>query len=122
MEFSFTQLQYIMTIYRLSRISPDVSSTSIAAALGVRKASVTKMMNNLMEQKLIVRERYGKIYLTAFAFLCVKRLTERAEQLEKAMVQLGWPCEDAVAGAFAAVCTAGQRWAAQWSEEAAADD
>ena len=47
-------------------------------------AIVTKMMGILMDMKLLVRERYGKIYLTDTGFLlakdllrCVKLIRER---------------------------------------------
>lgn len=114
MELSASHLQYLLTIYRLSRLCPDVSSTGLANALGVRKASVTKMMRLLTEQGLVVRERYGKIYLAAPAFLCARRLSEQAEALEHLLTeQLNW-----TAGASAAVCTVGQSWAAQWLKEA----
>ena len=49
---------------RISQTHLDISSRSIAEKLGVTKPSVVRIMNLLMERGMIVKEHYGKIYMT----------------------------------------------------------
>ena len=42
----------------------DICSRSIAEKLNVTKPSVVRSMNLLMDRGMIVKEHYGKIYLT----------------------------------------------------------
>ena len=63
-ELREAHLRYLLAIYELGRTQPDVGTLDIANALGYTKASVTKMAGTLMDMGLLVREKYGKIYLT----------------------------------------------------------
>lgn len=88
-ELREAHLRYLLAIYELGRIKPDVGTQDIAKALGCTKASVTKMARTLMGMNLLVRERYGKIYLTDTGFLlakdllrCVEVIRERFPALE----------------------------------------
>ena len=88
MELRESHLRYLLVIYELGQVTMDVGTADIAKALDCSKASVTSMMSNLMEMGLLVRERYGKIYLTATGFLlardlfcCVKEINERIPAL-----------------------------------------
>ena len=83
-ELRSSHLRYLLAIYELGKIMPDVGIQDIAKELNCTKASVTKMMGILMEMELLVREKYGKIYLTDTGFLlakdmllCVERIRER---------------------------------------------
>lgn len=67
-----THLRYLLEVYDLSRTMPAVGATEIAKALAVSKPSVTRMLGNLMEKGLLVRERYGKVYLTDTGFLAAR--------------------------------------------------
>ena len=64
MELTSAHLRYLLAIYEVSRTHLDISSRSIAEKLGVTKPSVVRVMNLLMERGMIVKEHYGKIYLT----------------------------------------------------------
>ena len=64
MELTSAHLRYLLAIYEVSRTHLDISSRSIAEKLGVTKPSVVRIMNLLMERGMIVKEHYGKIYLT----------------------------------------------------------
>ena len=64
MELTSAHLRYLLAIYEVSRTHLDISSRSIAEKLGVTKPSVVRIMNLLMEHGMIVKEHYGKIYLT----------------------------------------------------------
>ena len=84
-----SHLRYLLAIYELGRIKPDVGTQDIAKTLNCSKASVTKMMGILMDMELLVRERYGKIYLTDTGFLlakdllrCVELIRERLPAME----------------------------------------
>ena len=64
MELTSAHLRYLLAIYEVSQTHLDISSRSIAEKLGVTKPSVVRVMNLLMERGMIVKEYYGKIYLT----------------------------------------------------------
>ena len=64
MELTSAHLRYLLAIYEVSRTHLDISSRSIAEKLGVTKPSVVRIMNLLMEHGMIVKEHYGKIYMT----------------------------------------------------------
>ncbi len=64
MELTSAHLRYLLAIYEVSQTSMDISSRSIAEKLGVTKPSVVRIMNLLMDRGMIVKEHYGKIYLT----------------------------------------------------------
>ena len=64
MELTSAHLRYLLAIYEVSQTHLDISSRSIADKLGVTKPSVVRIMNLLMERGMIVKEHYGKIYMT----------------------------------------------------------
>ena len=64
MELTSAHLRYLLAIYEVSQTHLDISSRSIAEKLGVTKPSVVRIMNLLMEHGMIVKEHYGKIYMT----------------------------------------------------------
>ena len=70
---------YLLAIYELGKSNPDVGTQAVAKALNCSKASVTKMMAILMDMNLLVRERYGKIYLTDTGFLLAKDMLRCVE-------------------------------------------
>jgi len=71
-ELRETHLRYLLAVYELWKSGPEVGIQAVAETLSCSKASVTKMMGNLMELGLLVREKYGKIYLTDTGFLLAK--------------------------------------------------
>lgn len=62
MELSGAHLRYLYTIYEISKTTPDVRSASIAKRLRVSRPSVTRMLKVLMDDHLLVKKSYGKIY------------------------------------------------------------
>ena len=54
----------LLAIHRLAKQNTDVSPLALAQAMGVTKPSVTSILTSLMKQGVIVRRRYGKIYIT----------------------------------------------------------
>ena len=73
MQLTAAHLRYLLAIYEVSRTHLDISSRSIAEKLGVTKPSVVRILNLLMEQGMIVKEYYGKIYLTDRGIWVAKR-------------------------------------------------
>lgn len=86
---SETHLRYLLAIYELSQATPDVGAAAVAKAMNVTKPSVTSMLNALMEKKLLVRERYGKIYLTGSGFITAKKFKQYVRQLEIRIPKMG---------------------------------
>ena len=82
-ELREAHLRYLLAIYELGRNSPDVGTQAVAKALNCSKASVTKMMGILMDMGLLVRERYGKIYLTDTGFLLAKDMFRCVEVIRE---------------------------------------
>ena len=59
-----TKKKYMFIIYELSNKGDIVRGIDISKALGVKKASVSLMLPNLVEENLIERARDGSIILT----------------------------------------------------------
>lgn len=88
MELRESHLRYLLAIYELGQASVRVGTADVAKALKCSKASVTSMMSNLMEMGLLVRERYGKIYLTDTGFLLGKDLSHCVTEISKRLPAL----------------------------------
>ena len=65
MTLTDTNLRYLLAIYHLAKTMPEVTPLAVAQAMGVTKPSVTSILSCLMKHDVIVRKRYGKVYLTA---------------------------------------------------------
>ena len=78
-ELREAHLRYLLAIYELGKSTPDVGTQAVAKALNCSKASVTKMMATLMDMNLLVREKYGKIYLTDTGYLLAKDMLRCVE-------------------------------------------
>ena len=88
-ELRETHLRYLLAIYELGKTGSEVGIQNIAKTLNCSKASVTNMMTVLMDMKLLVREKYGKIYLTDTGFLIAKDLYRCMEILADRLPSLG---------------------------------
>ena len=76
-------LNYILSIYEISKITADVSSCSIARELRVSKPSVSAMLSALMARHLLVKKRYGKVYLTDDGYAIAMKLERNIKILEE---------------------------------------
>ena len=63
MTLTDTNLRYLLAIYHLAKTMPEVTPLAVAQAMGVTKPSVTSILSCLMKHDVIVRKRYGKVYL-----------------------------------------------------------
>ena len=100
-ELREAHLRYLLAIYELGKSTPDVGIQAVARALSCSKASVTNMMANLMELSLLVRERYGKIYLTDTGFLLAKELFRCVEVIQERLPAMGFELKEEEATALA---------------------
>ena len=89
MEVAGSHLRYLYAIYELSKTMPDVGSAALARALDVTKPSVTWMIDALMEKKLVVKKRYGKIYLTDEGYLRARSFDRRVALLSERIPRMG---------------------------------
>ena len=81
MELTAAHLRYLLAIYEVSQTHLDISSRSIAEKLGVTKPSVVRIMNLLMERSMIVKEHYGKIYLTDRGIFVAKEVNAQLQKV-----------------------------------------
>ena len=81
MELTAAHLRYLLAIYEVSQTHLDISSRSIAEKLGVTKPSVVRIMNLLMERGMIVKEHYGKIYLTDRGIFVAKEVNAQLQKV-----------------------------------------
>ena len=79
MPLTEAHLRYLLAIYEVSQTHLDISSRSIAEKLGVTKPSVVRIMNLLMERGMIVKEHYGKIYMTDRGIFVAKEVKKQLE-------------------------------------------
>lgn len=101
MELRKTHLRYLLAIYELGRQHADVGIANISKALGCSKASVTSMASSLMEMGLLVRERYGKLYLTDTGFLMAKELSRCVEEIRRRLPALELELDEETAASLA---------------------
>ena len=81
MELTAAHLRYLLAIYEVSQTHLDISSRSIAEKLGVTKPSVVRIMNLLMERGMIVKEHYGKIYMTDRGIWVAKQVDQELQNI-----------------------------------------
>lgn len=72
MQLTQTNLRYLLAIYEAAQTEANVSSRSIAQRMQVTKSAVTGAIKALMQQGMIVKKMYGKIYLTGVGVLTAK--------------------------------------------------
>lgn len=79
MTLTDTNLRYLLAIYHLAKTMPEVTPLAVAQAMGVTKPSVTSILSCLMKHDVIVRKRYGKVYLTDRGVLYAATTTTAAK-------------------------------------------
>ena len=91
MELTSTHLRYLYTIFEIGKETPAISSRTIAERMHVSRPSVARMLSILMERKLIVKELYGKVYLTDSGFLLARRFDSTVSLLAQRLPRTGLP-------------------------------
>lgn len=107
MSLTDANLRYLFTIYEIAKTKMDVSSMEVARELGVTKPSVVRVLEALMRRNLVVKERYGKIYLTDRGAFTVRYYSALVDTILQNFPDFGFPV------------SAEQRWAAALAMAAA---
>ena len=81
MTLTDSNLRYLLAIHHLAQQNTEVSPLALAQAMGVTKPSVTSILTSLMKQGVIVRRRYGKIYITDRGVLYARYYDELVEKI-----------------------------------------
>ncbi len=118
MELSSTHLRYLMAIYDLSLQKQTISSVEVAKALGVKKPSVNKMLENLREKGLVEKARYGKIALTEEGSSIASRYQTQMTRISNHFPEMGLELtrEETLMAASALITALPQRyWNAEWT-------
>jgi Mn-dependent DtxR family transcriptional regulator len=93
-QLSEIQLRYLSAIYNLAQTMLDVGVANIAKYMGISKATASKMVGNLMNEGFVVRETYGKVYLTDTGFLAAKRFQQKIDLLSTLIPKMGLALDD----------------------------
>ena len=72
---------YLEAMLMLQETQGYVRSIDVAEHLGVTKPSVTSILTSLLKQGVIVRRRYGKIYITDRGMLYARYYDELVEKI-----------------------------------------
>ena len=102
--FTFSQIRYIICIYRLTRKEEGVKSIDIANALGFSKPSVHNMLKSLADLGVVRRETFGLAYLTDEGRIIARKYTVCYAILERKMADIcggGAASENAICGLLA---------------------
>lgn len=91
---SDTNLRYLFAIYSISQTKMIVSSMEVAKALDVTKPSVARVLESLMRRGLVVKERYGKIYLTDRGAFTVHYYQQILEKILRQFPELPFPVSE----------------------------
>lgn len=94
MPLTETHLRYLFAIHECASQLQDLSSRVLADRLGVKKPSVVRLLEVLMEKKLIVKKHYGKIYLTDRGAFTVRYYARLLERTLEAFPDYGFPVSE----------------------------
>ena len=72
---------YLESMLMMKEQHGYIRSVDVADHLGVTKPSVTSILTSLMKQGVIVRRRYGKIYITDRGVLYARYYDELVEKI-----------------------------------------
>jgi len=85
---------YLETILMFCEQHGSARSVDIAAHLGVTKPSVVRIMNLLMERGMIVKEHYGKIYMTDRGIWVAKQVDRELKTILTHFPPVGEPLSE----------------------------
>ncbi|MBR3894873.1 MAG: helix-turn-helix domain-containing protein [Clostridia bacterium] len=63
-KFTFAQIRYIVSLYRLSQSGYGVKNVELASTLGLSKPSVHKMLKSLADLGIVRQESFGLAFFT----------------------------------------------------------
>lgn len=103
-KFSYSQIRYIIRIYRLSLNGCGVKNTELAEGLKFSKPSVHNMLKSLAELGVVKQKTFGLAHLTEDGMALAKKYEAVYSLLEKKMKDLcgdGATSENAICGVIA---------------------
>ena len=103
-KFTFSQIRYIICLYRLSADGYGVKNVELASALGFSKPSVHNMLRSLSELGIVRQEVFGLAFFTDGGRALARKYTVCYEKLENKMTEIyggGAASENAICGLLA---------------------
>ena len=103
-KFTFSQIRYIICLYRLSQKGCGVKNVELANALGLSKPSVHHMLRSLAELGVIRHEAFGLAFLTEEGRALAQKYACCYATLERKITELcgsGAASENAICGLLA---------------------
>lgn len=86
-KFTFSQIKYIIFLYRLSKDGLGVKNVELANALGFSKPSVHNMLKSLAELNVVRQEAYGLVFFTEGGRAIARRYNACYEKLERKIAE-----------------------------------
>lgn len=103
-KFTFSQIKYIICLYRLSEDGYGVKNVELASALGLSKPSVHNMLNFLADLGVVKQEVFGLAFFTEEGRALAHKYTLCYMKLEQKMAEIcgsGAASENAICGLLA---------------------
>ncbi|MDO4287383.1 MAG: helix-turn-helix domain-containing protein [Eubacteriales bacterium] len=90
MEFTGTHLKYLLCMYQMSSVHhEEMRLTEIANKLGVKKASVARIIGVFRDKELVDQQPYGKVRLTESGWRTAEQYLVYVHKLAECLVQTG---------------------------------
>ncbi|MBQ8861399.1 MAG: helix-turn-helix domain-containing protein, partial [Clostridia bacterium] len=87
-KLTFSQVRYIVCLYRLSDDGCGVKNVELASALGFSKPSVHNMLKSLAELGIVKQEVFGLAFFTAEGRILAQKYAVWYAKLEKNMSEI----------------------------------
>ena len=103
-KFTFSQIRYIICLYRLSGNGHGVKNVELASALGFSKPSVHNMLKSLADLGVVTQEIFGLAFFTEEGRALAQKYDYCYTILEKKIVEIcggGVASENAICGLLA---------------------
>lgn len=103
-KFTFSQVKYIVWLYRLSQSGQGVKNVELAGTLGFSKPSVHNMLKSLGELGVVRQEVFGLAFFTDEGRALAQKYAHCYALLEKKMSEIcgsGAASENAICGLLA---------------------
>jgi DtxR family Mn-dependent transcriptional regulator len=85
---STAEQDYVKSIYKLQKIAGEVSTSALAAELGITSASVSGMLRKLSRAKLVTHRQYKGVQLTKHGKRAAMNITRRHRLIELFLVEV----------------------------------
>ena len=103
-KFTFSQVKYIICLYRLSQDGCGIKNVELASALGLSKPSVHKMLKSLADLGVVKQEISRLVFFTDEGRALAQKYAFCSEKLSQKMAEIcgsGAVSENAICGLLA---------------------